>query len=80
MSLTTIRVWKQVHAACLEKSEFRLVSLIIPGDDILSGTKCYRLKFAVSTSSSMQKNSPGLFKVTSVAVTSRRSFLSLRLV
>src|SRR5580658_10226576 len=26
MTLTTIRVWKQVHAACLEKSEFRLVS------------------------------------------------------
>jgi hypothetical protein len=49
--MVLLRVWKQVHAACIEKKEFRLVG--VPLHRPLSETDMdtFRLKFVVLTSS-----------------------------
>ena len=50
--MVSLRVWKQVHAACIEKKEFRLVRVISLFSSSVTDD-AYRLKFAVLTSSFM---------------------------
>ena len=50
--MVLLRVWKQVHAACIEKKEFRLVSILLPQLSSATDRDTCRLKFAVLTLSS----------------------------
>ena len=51
--MVLLRVWKQVHAACIEKKEFRLVRvLLLCSSSVTDGDTC-RLKSVVLTSSFM---------------------------
>ena len=45
------RVWKQVHAACIEKKEFRLVNPSLHWHSDATDQDIFRLKFVVLTSS-----------------------------
>jgi clathrin heavy chain len=51
--MVLLRVWKQVHAACIEKKEFRLVRVLSLRHSNVADEDTCRLKFAVLTSSFM---------------------------